>query len=358
MASMPLYDLDLAAMEAYLPDLHEPPDFDAFWADTLSQARTHDLALTLTPVDSGLSLVDVFDVEFAGFAGHPIKGWLTRPAAGRSVGLLPAVVEYNGYGGGRGLPHEHLAWAAAGYVHLFMDTRGQGSRWGAGGDTTDPVGAGPATPGFMTRGLLDPADHYFRRVFTDAVRAIEAVRAAPDVDPERVAVTGGSQGGGIALAAAGLVPDLLGAMPDVPFLCHFRRAVELSDREPYTEITTYLSVHRSHVAAAFSTLSYLDGVSFARRATAPALFSVGLMDPICPPSTVYAAYNHYGSFTGGVAKDIEVYEFNEHEGGAGHQLARQLPWLAALASGREGLGCGSGEVAAAKGHRCESLEVD
>jgi cephalosporin-C deacetylase len=142
-------------------------------------------------------------------------------------------------------------------------------------------------------------------------------------------VTGGSQGGGIALATAGLVPGLLGVLPDVPFGCHFRRSVDLSDREPYTEITTYLSVHRAHAAAAFRTLSYLDGVSFARRATAPALFSVGLMDPICPPSTVYAAYNHYGAIAGGVDKEIEVYPFNEHEGGGGHQFARQLPWLAA-----------------------------
>ena len=331
---MPLFDLDRAALETYLPDVDEPADFDAFWARTLSETQDHDLALKLTPVDSGLCLVDVFDVEFAGFGGHPIKAWLTRPAGpAQTAGLLPAVVEYNGYGGGRGLPHEHLSWAAAGYVHLFMDTRGQGSRWGAGGDTPDPVGAGPAAPGFMTRGLLDPADHYFRRVFTDAVRAVEAVRAVDGVDPGRVAVAGGSQGGGIALAAAGLVPDLLGVLADVPFLCHIRRAVDLSDREPYTEVTTYLSVHRTHVSAAFRTLSYLDGVNFARRASAPALFSVALMDPICPPSTVYAAYNHYGSHALKMAKAIDVYEFNEHEGGAAHQFARQLPWLAALAAG-------------------------
>ena len=60
------------------------------------------------------------------------------------------------------------------------------------------------------------------------------------------------------------------------------------------------------------------------------------MDPICPPSTVYAAYNHYGSRALKIAKAIDVYEFNEHEGGAAHQFARQLPWLAALAAGTGG----------------------
>jgi cephalosporin-C deacetylase len=63
----------------------------------------------------------------------------------------------------------------------------------------------------------------------------------------------------------------------------------------------------------------------ARRATAPALFSVGLMDPICPPSTVYAAYNAYAG-----PKEIRVYPFNEHEGGQGHQQADQLRWFARL----------------------------
>jgi cephalosporin-C deacetylase len=209
-----------------------------------------------------------------------------------------------------------------------MDTRGQGSGWGSGGDTPDPVGSGPASPGFLTRGILDPADHYYRRVFTDGVRAVDAVRRVDGVDPARVAVAGTSQGGGIAIAVAGLVPDVAAAAPDVPFLCHFRRAVQISDAFPYGEITKYLSVHREHADAVWRTLSYLDGVSFARRARGAGLFSVALMDDVCPPSTVYAAYNAWGSGTTGVAREIDVYPYNRHEGGQEYRFAPTLAWLA------------------------------
>jgi cephalosporin-C deacetylase len=259
------------------------------------------------------------DLVFPGFAGQPVHAWYLLPAG--TNGRLPAVVEYNGYGGGRGLPHERLAWVTAGYAYLVMDTRGQGSVWGSGGDTPDPNGTGPSVPGFMTRGIERPEDHYYRRVYTDAVRAID-VRTLERVDPERVVVCGGSQGGGIVLAAAGLAEGLVGAMPEVPFLCHFERAVGMTEEDPYQEIVRYLSVHRDRAEQTFHTLSYLDGVNFAARATAPALFSVGLLDPVCPPSTVFAAFNRYAGDA-----EIEVYPFNQHEGGGGHHWVRQAAWL-------------------------------
>ena len=113
--------------------------------------------------------------------------------------------------------HESILWAAAGYAHLVMDTRGQGSGWSTG-DTANPVGSPPAHPGFMTQGILDPHGYYYRRVFVDAVRAVDAVRTHEAVDDSRIAVTGGSQGGGMTLAVAGLVPEIFAALPDVPFL--------------------------------------------------------------------------------------------------------------------------------------------
>lgn len=323
---MALFDLPLAELTTYRPELDEPADLDAFWAATLAEARTYELGVSVVPVDEGLTLIETADLTFAGFGGHPIRAWLTRPAG--VTGPLPAVVEFIGYGGGRGFAHEHLGWAAAGYVHLLMDTRGQGAGWGTGGHTADPAGSGSASSGYMTRGIEDPADHFYRRVITDGVRAVEAVRSLPGVDAARVTITGTSQGGGLALAVGGLVDGLVAVMPDVPFLCHYRRAVEITDSFPYGEITTYLSVHRGSEERVFRTLSYLDGVHFARRATAPALFSTALMDTTCPPSTVFAAFNRYGELAGVTDKEIEVYPFNQHEGGQGYQFVRQLAWLA------------------------------
>ncbi|TQM46036.1 acetylxylan esterase [Pseudonocardia cypriaca] len=313
-------DLPLDELVSFRPDVTEPDDFDAFWARTLDDARTHDLDVRSEEVDTPYRTVRVQDVTFSGFGGDRIGAWFTVPRA--EEGPLPAVVEFIGYNGGRDLPGESLRWASAGYAHLLVDTRGQGARWGGGGRTADPHGSGPATPGFMTRGIDHPDTYFYRRVFTDAVRAVEAVRTMPGVDAGRVAVQGASQGGGITLAVAGLVPDVAAALPDVPFLCHFTRALDICDKDPYAEVTRYLSVHRPRADDVLHTLSYFDGVNFAKRAAAPGLFSVALMDLICPPSTVYAAYNHYAG-----DKEIEVYRYNDHEGGESYQRQAQIRWL-------------------------------
>ena len=323
---MAFYDLPLKELQTYKPERVEPADFDSFWASTLAEARKHPLDAKFVQVDAGLKLVETFDVTFSGYGGQPVKGWLILPK--ERAAKIPCVVEFIGYGGGRGFVFDWLIWACSGYAHFVMDTRGQGSNWKPG-DTPDLFdGANPFYPGFMTQGVLEPKNYYYRRVFTDAVRAVEAARSHPAVDSTRVAACGGSQGGGITLAVSGLMPDLSVSMPDVPFLCHYRRATEVTDGFPYGEISQYLHCHRDQVEQVFNTLSYFDGVNFSARAEARALFSVGLMDTICPPSTVYAAFNHYKG-----EKTINYYTYNNHEGGDSFQRSAQLNLLKSVWNG-------------------------
>ncbi len=314
-------DLPEDELRAYRSAQHDPADFDDFWRTTLAEARAAADGVTATPVVTGLETVDTYDVTFPGFGGEDIKGWLRLPRGAH--GPLPAVVEYVGYGGGRGHALQNLLWACAGYAHLQMDTRGQGSGWSRG-DTPDSGAAGPQVPGVMTRGITDPAGYYYRRLFTDAVRAVDAVRALPSVDPARVAVLGGSQGGGTALAVAALVPDLAAAVAHVPFLCDFPRAVVVTDAHPFREITDYLATHRDRAETVHRTLSYFDGVNFARRARVPARFSAALMDDVVPPSTVFAAHNAYAG-----PKEISVWRYNGHEGGGPYDDEAALRFLRA-----------------------------
>jgi len=215
-------------------------------------------------------------------------------------------VKFIGYGGGRGVPAEHIAAPALGYTVLVMDSRGQGGRWSSGA-TADSAGFGPENSLVMTRGIASPQTYYYTRMFTDAALAVDAALALSGASS--VAVTGASQGGGLALAAAALHGDRVSLChADVPFLCDIQRAITLAPQAPYTEVPEFLDRNVDLIDAALDTLRYVDCALLARRVTAKTLMSVTLMDDICPPSTVFAAYNEIP----GTAKDIAVYPYSGH----------------------------------------------
>jgi len=309
-------DLPLAELRSYRSEVVDPEDFDQFWAATLEQSQAAGWRPRLEPVDNRLALVDTWDVSFAGFAGQQVKGWLHVPAG--LTRPVPAVVEFIGYGGGRGLPHERVGWALAGYAHFVMDTRGQG---GQTEDVGVPGAGGPSVPGFLTRGWESPEHHYYRRLITDAALAVGVVRGLDQVDAGRVLAAGISQGGGLAIAG-GVLGGADAVLPDVPFLCDFPRAAWIATRSPYAELVRFMAGQRTAGETLLRTLAYLDGVNFARRARVPALFSVALMDLTCPPSTVYAAYNAWAG-----EKSIREYPFNDHEGGQAQQQLEQYDWV-------------------------------
>lgn len=317
------FDLPLAELEAFKPEVAEPDDFDEFWARQLSEVSFYPISATFAPAEHLLETVEIFDVTFSGFCNNEIRGWLMLPK--HRSGPLPTIVEYIGYGGGRGLPHESLLWSAGGYAHFVMDTRGQGSQWSMG-SSADPVDSGdPSAPGYLTKGVQSPETYYYVRLMVDATRAVEAAKTHDAVDNDNIIVYGRSQGGGLALAAANLSNGVKAMMSDVPFLSNFERAIRVTDEIPYSELADYFRIHTDKVESVFRTLSYVDVVNHAKRTSIPGLFSVGLADAITPPSTVFSAYNWYSG-----PKSISVYPYDGHDGGGAQHELRKLSFAAEL----------------------------
>lgn len=318
---MPLSDLALEDLQTYRYPRSAPADLESFWQRTLAEARAAGGAVTVAPADTGVTAFDISDVTFPGFGGEPIRAWWTRPK--NITDDLPVVIEYIGYGGGRGLPHERMLWAAHGYHHFVVDTRGQGSM-GMAGDTPDPHGSGPAANGYFTRGVDAPENLYYRRLYTDAARAVDAVRTLPGVRADRVAVWGHSQGGGLALAAAALVPDVVACAARTPFLCGIQRSAQVSSSGPFAEVVNYQATHRGLAERAAANLDYIDCALLAPWIKAPVWVCVALMDTVCPPSGIYGAINNMT-----VQPDVVVRPFNGHEGGAAFDESDVAPWFAA-----------------------------
>ena len=313
---MPHYDLSLDELRSYRTTATEPDGLDAFWASALAESRALAGEPTLVPYRPEVYRdLDVSDVTFAGADGHPIKAWYLRPR-GAGAARLACHVEFIGYGGGRGLPHDHAIYPAAGHAALVMDSRAQGGEWKLG-HTADPgaFASGPEHPGVMTRGIATPQTYYYRRLFVDAVRAVETAATLPGVDPAKIGVAGFSQGGGLALVAAALAPELVRLChSEMPFLCDFERAISVAQEPPYTELVSYLSIHTELVETALATLRHFDVALLASRVRAKTIVSAGLMDPICPPSTVFAAYNAIPA-----PKEIAVFPYSGHDQPSHHQ---------------------------------------
>lgn len=307
-------DMPLEQLKQYRPPLTREPGFDVFWQDTLDESRRQPLNPEFRPLaDYPVPEVEVAKVSFDGWRGGRAVGWYLRPR--RANGPLPALVCYHGYSGNKGHAHQHLVWALQGYAVLALDVRGQSGE-SSDGNRYD----GGHVSGWMTQGILSPEHYYYRGVYMDCVRAADLVATLPEVDAGRMGAIGVSQGGGLTLAAAALSGRFALALPDVPYLCHYRRALEIAQQGPYLELASYFRLYPEHEEQAFRTLSYFDNLNLASRIGCPLLMSVGLQDLVCPPSTVYGVFNHLSC-----DRQMLIYPYHAHEV-PGQHITEQIRW--------------------------------
>ena len=304
---MPIVDMPLQELQNYVGRNPKPEDIDAYWDRALQEMESVDPALELTPHPMKSVIAECFDLYFTGVGGARVHAKYLRPKNGAKP--HPAVLMFHGYSGDSGDWQDKLTYVSQGYSVAALDCRGQGGR-------SEDVGGvkGNTLNGHIIRGLEESPDKLlFRSHFLDTAQLSKIVMEMPEVDPNRVGATGGSQGGGLTLACAALVPGLKRAAPVFPFLCDYQRVWEMDLAvAAYNELRDFFrrfDPRHERESEWFTRLGYIDNQHIAHRINAEVLMFTGLMDTICPPSTQFAAYNKIES-----PKKMVIYPDFGHEG--------------------------------------------
>lgn len=297
---MPSIDMPLEQMRQYMPPLYREEDFETYWRATVDEAVRQPLNAELIPYDLPARGLQCYAVRLDGFGGGRLAGWYVRPERSSAY---PGLCVYHGYGGRGARPLDLLAYATQGVCVLSLDTRGQN------GESQDAAAYPEGGQiGWMTRGIRHPVQYYYRYVYADAIRALELLARREEVDAERLAVAGASQGGGIALAVAALSKRPMLALADIPLLCDFRRAIEVAAAGPYGEIPAFLTAFPHLHQQVLRTLSYCDVLNLAPWIQCRTVICNCVWDDVCPPSTIFGVYNHIVA-----EKRMEVYPYHAHE---------------------------------------------
>lgn len=253
-------------------------DFRVFWDNSLKELSkvVPNYKLILQPEYSKIDY-DVYLVEMHSFGNELIRGYYAKP---KREGKHPVVVEYMGYGSS---PYPPNQWWD-GFAHFVLSVRGQ-----ALNKPTNRFGT------WITYGLDNKDNYYYRGAFMDVVRALDFVCSRAEVAADRIAVRGGSQGGALSFAAAALDKRVKVAAPTIPFLSDYRDYFKIT-HWPKSDFDTYMKEHpEAKWDDVYNLLTYFDIKNLAQWIECPLIMGIGVQDDVCPPHVNFAAYNQVKS---------------------------------------------------------------
>lgn len=308
---MPCIDMPLEKLQSYMGRNPRPADFDEFWDKSLAEMRAIDHKAEFKPFEFPSAIADFFELTFISTKGAKIYAKVAKPK--NVSGKIPAVLKFHGLSGDSGHWSNLLNFVSQGFVVASLDCRGQG---GKSEDVGGTLGTTHSTQ--FVRGLDgDPNDLHYRDVFLDTAMLARIMMEQDYVDETRVGVTGGSQGGGLSIACAALVPEIKLCAPIYPYLSDYKRVFDMDlNKSAYEGLRYYFrNFDPTHAREEeiFTKLGYIDIQFLAPRIRAKVMMGTGLMDNICPPSTQFAMYNKITS-----EKSVVIYPDYGHESLKGH----------------------------------------
>lgn len=283
-------------LESYKPAITKQKDHDEFWEETLHQVKSQSLGEEVLKIDYPIKEIEAYKITYQGFDETPIHGYYIIPK--KVEEKLPCLIFFHSYMGNKKSVSDYMMWLIQGYAVIAIDVRGQGKTGDHSRYSSDALGS------WVTKGILDKEEYYYRKVYMDGVRAVDFACSREEVDSERIGLMGASMGGGITLAVAALDDRPKLAVADIPNMCDLGLAMQQKFEGSLTFVENFLHRYPQSIDRVYETLSYFDNLNLIEKVSCKTRMSMGLKDLICPPQPIFGVYNHLSA-----PKSLEIYPF-------------------------------------------------
>ncbi|HAS47119.1 MAG TPA: hypothetical protein DCS93_41940 [Microscillaceae bacterium] len=305
------------AIDKLQAPLSKKQDFDQFWKNSLRFLRQVKPQYKMYRRKQ-LSTKDytVYAVEMRSLGNMKIKGWYRVPTRGRKH---PVIVQFPSLGGSffnvQSLKDRPRYGVPSDFAVFSLNIRGHGNSKSVIKPQEDYMD-------FLTYNLKNHQQYVYRGAIMDCIRALDFLQTRPEIDQNRIAVEGASQGGGLSLITTALDSRVALCAADVPFLCDMTRLLKIVSNMKKA-VDKYIKKNRGlSWWKVRQNLSYYDTKNFAAYIKVPLLMSVGLQDLTCPPLTCFATYNRIQA-----PKTYYVYPYGRHEGGGKKHRKLKFEWI-------------------------------
>ena len=308
----------VVAPEGFKAGYKEPADLMDYWNNQKALLRALPMQVKQTALDVPQQYQGKYvcnDIEINCLGPAPVRAYMAKPA-NAAKGSLPIVIlcRAAGVSGAwcRCQVGECVGNAALGHGALSLDLNAHGMLNGQPDDYYRMLEDGQLR-NYFDHNAADRETYYFRGMYLRLLRAIDFMTQQPEWDGQRILVIGESQGGGQAVAAAGLDPRVTAVVLNVPAMQDLggtrvgRRGGWPHPIETHQDITP---------AMLDATLPYFDGALLLRHSKAEIYCEIGLIDTTCPPSAVWSSLNGAPG-----KKTVNCVPFRTHAWPSGHWRA-------------------------------------
>lgn len=273
------------------PYTQEPQDFRSFWQKNVEELKQVPMSYTKELYkDYCTDKIDCYLVKLQiDNMGHSMYGFLFYPKNAQP-GKHPVVL----CPPGAGIktikdPMRNKYYAENGFVRFEVEIHGLDPRISL--ETFGEISRAfnDRNGGYLANGLENKDIYYMKHVYVGLVRCIDFLTSLPEWDGKNVAVQGGSQGGALAIIAAGLDSRVTQCVANHPALSDMAGYAAKGGTGGYPHFCRQPQILSNKDC--LNTLAYFDVVNFARYVKAPTYLTWGYNDVTCPPTTSYAVWN-------------------------------------------------------------------